>query len=208
MSFDFNFTSDQLAACIPNSNISQWYDPICNILPNYQITSVLRVAAWLAQMGYESNDLIEIEENLNYSAKGLLATFPRYFTPDLANQYQRNPQMIANRVYANRMGNGDESSGDGYNYRGRGLVQITGKENYTSCSNALYGDTSLVDTPDLLCQIDGAISSSCWYWNSRNLNQLADVGDIKSITYRINGGYNGLDERVNRYSKCLQILNS
>jgi len=209
MSFDFNFTVDQLAVCMPNPNISLWYQPICDILPDYQITSVLRMAAWLAQMGHESGDLTEVDENLNYSAKGLRGTFSKYFpTDDLALAYARQPIKIASKVYGNRMGNGSEATQDGWRYHGRGLIQITGKENYTACSNALYGDNRLVDSPELLCGQDGAIRSACWYWNSRDLNSYADNQDMVTITKRINGGTNGLDQRMVRYQRALQALNN
>lgn len=207
MSFEFDFTLDMLASCIPNNSIEQWYEPICDILPQYEIVSVYRVAAWLAQMGHESGDLRELQENLNYSAKGLRGVFGKYFpTDDLAMQYQRRPEMIANRVYGGRMGNGPESTGDGWKFHGRGLIQITGKDNYTRCSHALYGDDRLLQEPDLICDVDGAIRSACWYWNSRNLNDLADIQDIKEITRRINGGYIGLDDRESRYQRALQVL--
>lgn len=207
MGFEFDFTLENLAACIPNPNIEEWYQPICDVLPDYQITSVLRVAAWLAQMGHESGDFCEIEENLNYGAKGLRSVFPHYFPSDaMALEYQRQPQKIANRVYGGRMGNGPEETGDGWKYHGRGLVQITGKENYTHCSNALYGDTRLIDNPELLLEQDGAIRSACWYWNSRNLNEYADNRDMMTITRRINGGTIGLENRVERYHRALQIL--
>jgi putative chitinase len=209
MSFDFDFTQQKLEDCIDNSDIDDWFQPICDILPSYQITSMLRVAAWLAQMGHESEDFCVLEENLNYSAKGLRTVFPRYFPTDaLALQYQRNPEKIANRVYDNRMGNGPEESGDGWKFHGRGLIQITGKDNYTHCSNALYGDLRLLDNPELICDMDGAIRSACWFWNSRELNDFADNKDMITITRRINGGTNGLTERVERYQRILNILNS
>ena len=209
MNFEFDFTPEKLAACIRNPQVNDWYQPIVDVLPRYEITTVLRVAMWFAQMGHESGDLREIEENLNYSAKGLLGVFPRYFpTDELALAYQRKPEMIANRVYGNRMGNGDEQSGDGFRFHGRGLVQITGKENYTHCSQAMYDDLRLLDTPDLLCEQDGAIRSACWYWNSRQLNQWADLGDVVAVTKKINGGTIGLDDRTARYHHALAVLNS
>ena len=207
MSFEFDFTAQHLAACMPNPKIEEWYQPICDVLPEYEITTPLRMAAWLAQMGHESGDLREIEENLNYSAKGLRGVFPRYFpTDEMALEYQRHPQKIASRVYGGRMGNGPEETQEGWLYHGRGLVQITGKENYTHCSMALYGDTRLLETPELLCEQDGAIRSACWFWNSRALNAHADNRDITTITKRINGGTIGLEDRVNRYHRALQVL--
>jgi putative chitinase len=207
MSFEFDFTPEKLAKCMPNKEIDKWFEAIFYTLPDYEITTVLRVAAWLAQMGHESGDLREVQENLNYSAKGLRGIFPRYFPSDeLALEYQRQPQKIANRVYGGRMGNGPEETGDGWKFHGRGLVQITGKENYSHCSQAMYGDSRLLDSPDLLVEQDGAIRSACWYWNSRKLNELADAGDMLTITKRINGGTIGLDDRMNRYRRALQIL--
>jgi len=207
MSFDFTFTPDHLSRCIANQSAADWYEPICDNLPDYDIKSIPRVAAWLAQMGHESGDLRELQENLNYGAKGLRVTFGKYFpTDEMALEYQRQPEKIANRVYGNRMGNGPEITGDGWKFHGRGLVQITGKENYTHCSMALYGDDRLLENPDLLCEMDGAVRSACWYWNSRNLNSLADIGDTETITKRINGGTIGLADREARYRHCLTVL--
>jgi len=207
MSFEFDFTQQHLVACIPSHTSATWYDAICDNLPDYQITNIQRVAAWLAQMGHESNNFTELQENLNYGAKGLRVTFPTHFqTDEIALEYQRKPEQIANRVYGGRMGNGPEETGDGWKFHGRGLIQITGKENYTHCSNALYGDERLLDNPDLLCDMDGAVRSACWFWNSRNLNPLADAGDIVTITKRINGGTIGLPDREARYHHCLSVL--
>lgn len=207
MPFDFNFTEEHLSNCINNHALGDWFAAINDNLPEYGITSVERVAAWLAQMGHESGDFKELKENLNYGAKGLRVTFPKYFPSDeMALAYQRQPEKIANRVYGGRMGNGSEETGDGWKYHGRGLIQITGKDNYTYCSNALYGDLSLLENPDMLCDMDGAVRSACWFWNSRNLNPLADAGDIVTITKRINGGTIGLDDRTNRWHRALSVL--
>jgi putative chitinase len=126
----------------------------------------------------------------------------------MALEYQRQPQKIASRVYGGRMGNGPEETQEGWLFHGRGLIQITGKDNYTHCSNALYGDLRLLDTPELLCQQDGAIRSACWFWNSRELNDFADNHDIITITKRINGGTLGLAERTERYHRALEVLGS
>jgi putative chitinase len=145
MSFEFDFTPEKLLACIPGHNIDAWYEPIVNALPDYEIVTVMRVAAWLAQMGHESGDLREVQENLNYSAKGLRGVFPRYFpTDEMALEYQRKPEKIASRVYGGRMGNGPEETQEGWKFHGRGLVQITGKENYSHCSQALYWPSKMV----------------------------------------------------------------
>jgi putative chitinase len=208
MSFDFDFTPEKLANCINNSHINEWYEHIVAVLPDYEINTVNRVACWLAQMGHESGDFKFTSENLNYSAKGLRGVFGKYFpTDELAQQYQRQPEKIANRVYANRMGNGAESSGDGWKFRGRGIIQITGKSNYTTCSETLYGDPNiLLDNPDILCEMDGAVRSACWFWNSRYLNDWADSLDNLTVTKKINGGTHGLADRDQRLQKNLTIL--
>lgn len=208
MAFEFDFTLDKLAGCINNPAIENWYDTIIQTLPEYNITSINRVAAWLAQMGHESADFRTLVENLNYSAQALRRTWPRHFPTDaIAQQYHRQPERIANRAYANRMGNGPESSGDGWKYRGRGIIQITGKSNYTNCSMALYGDAQiLLDEPQILCEVDGAVRSACWFWNSRDINDPADSQDIVEVTRRINGGTHGLDDRQKRYHRALAVL--
>ena len=207
MSFDFNFTKEKLAGCISNPRISDWYDTLVRILPAYAINTQPRVAAWLAQTGHESGDFRSLVENLNYRAQALVATWPRHFpTMDIANQYHRMPERIANRAYANRMGNGPESSGDGWKYRGRGLIQVTGKTNYTNCSLALYGDTTLVNQPEFLESMDGAVRSACWYWNSRDLNLDADRLNIDTISRKVNGGTKGLEDRQARYQRCMRVL--
>lgn len=208
MSFDFDFTPDALARCINNPNIDQWYDVLYEILPQYGISTKLRVAGWLSQTGHESADFKAVSENLNYGARGLRLTFPKYFPTDaLAEQYQRKPAMIANRVYGGRMGNGPEATGDGWKFRGRGLIQVTGKDNYRRCSLALYGDENLLlDQPELLQDMDGAVRSACWYWNSRNINVDADNGDVLTMTRKINGGTHGLEDRRARYDRCMRSL--
>lgn len=211
MSFDFDFTESKLAACFPaNTQAKDWFASLQQNLPEYQITTLARVAQWLAQVGHESGDLKWTAENLNYGAKGLQGVFGKYFpTADLAQQYERQPQKIANRVYSSRMGNGDEASGDGWLFRGRGLIQVTGRSNYTACSQALYGDPQILQNdPDILSEPDGAVRSACWYWNSRKINAVADREDTKEATRLINGGSNGLQDRVDRYGKYKQILGS
>lgn len=164
-----------------------------------------RQASFLAQTAHESASFTAVKENLNYSAKALRAVFKKYFpTDELAEQYARQPEKIANRVYANRMGNGDEASGDGWRFRGRGLIQLTGKNNYTSCSADIHVD--LIANPEWLESPQGAVSSALWYWNKNNLNSYADVEDIRGMTKRINGGYHGLDDRIAKYNKAKEIL--
>lgn len=169
------------------------------LLNNYGVNTPVRLAHFFAQLEHESN-LKPISENLNYSAVGLMTTFKKYF-PDIkiAKEYERSPAKIANRVYANRMGNGPESSGDGWKYRGRGFIQITGKDNYILLSK----DTRIdyLNNPDLLLNESDSMISALWYWNRIKANDLADKGDIKEITRRINGGYNGLSQRIDNLKK-------
>jgi len=209
MSFDFDFTEDKLISCIPNlQDANLWFASMGNLLPAFGVTSVKRVAMFLAQTSHESVDYRELEENLNYRATTLEEVFPRYFRDVSVNEYANQPEKIANRVYGGRMGNGDEESGDGWRYRGRGILQITGKDNYAECSQALYGDTRLLDNPDLLTTTDGAMGSAGWYWTTRALNEWSDTENIREVTRRINGGYNGLADRMQRYHRALSILAS
>lgn len=168
----------------------------------FGISSDKQQAMFLAQCGHESGGFKIRSENLNYSAQGLLKTFPKYFNQAQADLYQRKPEKIANRVYANRMGNRDEASGDGWKYRGKGFIQLTGKENYTSCGAGIGVD--LVNQPEYLLTDIGAIQSACWFWNSRNLNQYADKDDIVGCTKKINGGKIGLEERTRLYHLLCQ----
>lgn len=174
-----------------------------NLLPANGIDTKERVNMFLAQCGHESGGFTRFTEGLNYSAQGLLATFPKYF-PDLktALGYERQKEKIANRVYANRMGNGPESSGDGWVYRGRGILQCTGKDNYTAFSK----DTNIdaVNNPDLLStDLSVAIKSAIWFWNKNNLNKFADAKDILGATKKINGGTNGLEDRTKHYKELM-----
>jgi putative chitinase len=202
------FTEDAVRQLIPKvKNFDEWYSNLLNTLPEYDIDTPKRVAAFMAQCGHESGGFTLMQENLNYSAKGLVGTFKKYFPTEAhAKPYERKPEMIANRVYANRMGNGDEASGEGWYFRGRGIVQITGKNNYTKCSQSLFESNVLVENPDLLLESEYAIHSACWFWSAARLNELADVGDIKTMTKRINGGYIGLDDRINHYNHAIEIL--
>ena len=202
------FTEDAVRHLIPKvKNFEEWYTNLGDILPEYDIDTPKRVAAFMAQCGHESGGFTLMQENLNYSAKGLRGTFGKYFpNDDIAKQYERKPQMIANRVYGNRMGNGDEASGEGWYFRGRGIIQITGKNNYTKCSQSLFESNVLVENPDLLLESEYAIHSACWFWSAARLNELSDIGDMKTMTKRINGGYIGLEDRINHYNHAIEIL--
>jgi putative chitinase len=162
------------------------------------------IAHFFSQLEHESG-LKPIQENLNYSADGLFKTFPKYFpTKGFAMQYERQPQKIANRVYANRMGNGDEASNDGFKYRGRGFIQLTGKDNYKRLSDAYKVD--FVQYPDLLLQEEYALLSAIWFWGTNGLNKFARLDDIVSITKRINGGTIGLEHRKECLVKWKKLL--
>jgi len=173
-----------------------------SLFERYGLTTKLRIAHFMAQVEHESG-LKPISENLNYSAQGLMQTFSKYFNTNEALLYARKPEKIANRVYANRMGNGNEASGEGWKYRGRGFLQITGKINYHQLANDT--DLDCLKNPDLLIQEANAMISALWFWNKSNLNALADKEDLKSITRKINGGYNGLEHRKELLIKYKKI---
>lgn len=184
-----------------------WYDAVVEALPQYEIYGTMRIAAFMAQCSHESAGFTVLQENLNYSKDGLRKIFPKYFpTDDVAAFYARKPQLIANRVYANRMGNGSEESGEGWKYRGRGLIQLTGKSNYTECSRFMFDDLTLLENPDLLLDPYYAIHSACWFWSKNKLNEIADRQDITLLTKRINGGTIGLQERIREYNHIYEIL--
>ena len=209
MSFEFDFREDQLAQIIlGNLYVPQWFEALGTILPDYDIISVPRVAAFLAQTAHESGNYKTLKENLNYRAETLRKVFPKYFpTDELAQEYANKPnkqEAIANRVYANRMGNGDEESGDGFRYCGRGLIQLTGKNNYTAFAESL--EMPVEDVPEYLATFEGAVQSACWFWETNNLNQWADKGDILTLTKRINGGTIGLEDRIKHYNHALHVL--
>lgn len=200
-----SITEQNLQECLPTNHIvSAWYPIVTSTLNKYSINTLNRVAAFLAQTAHESSDWNILQENLNYSENGLLVTFSKYFNSTTAAQYARQPQKIANRVYANRMGNGPESSGDGWKYRGRGLIQTTGKSNYQVTGNTM--DQDLISNPDLLMSHQGALESACVFWSRNNLNALADTGNIRAITIHINGGTIGLAQRESNYTRNLSIL--
>lgn len=188
--------------------------PMNDTLKAYDINSPIRLCAYLAQIGHECGELSTSVENLNFSATALLSLFGKYFkTEEEAKKYARKPEAIANKVYANRMGNGNDASGDGWRYRGRGLIQLTGKENYQSLSIALKED--FIIFPDLLSTPKYAALSSGWYWKKKKLNERADKmilkgndeeAVFKEITYAINGGYNGYEHRLLLYNRAKKVI--
>jgi putative chitinase len=178
------------------------------IAEKYAINTPLRLAHFLAQAGHESGGFKAVKENLNYSAEGLNKIFPKYFpTVDAAKPYARNPEKIANKVYGNRMGNGDEASGDGFKFRGRGYIQLTGKVNYTAFDTAVPED--ILKDPDLVATKYPLLSAG-WFWGKNNLNALADKGalpgDVTAITKRVNGGTIGLADRQKHFNEYYNLL--
>jgi len=199
-------TLAQLKQIIPKNKYHQhWFDVLQQLLPDYEINTPQRIASFLAQCAHESGEFVFIKENLNYRAATLLKVFPKYF-PDLAlaSQYAGKPERIANRVYANRMGNGSEESGDGYKYCGRGLIQVTGHDNYTWFAESIQ--VSPEEASEYMETFEGAAQSACWFWETANLNAMADRGDIKAMTKTINGGYIGLEDRISHYEHALHVL--
>jgi putative chitinase len=208
--FDFNFTQEHLAAMIPgNPKVAEWYAALADILPKYGITTPRRVAHFMSQCAHESNNFRSLEENLNYSADALARVFPRYFGPGKrdAAAYARNPEKIANYVYMDefrtaKMGN--VNSGDGWRFRGRGLKQLTGRDNYTRFGKSV--GMSAEEAADYVATEKGAVESACWFWDTNKLNTIADTDDVVLMTRRINGGNIGLEDRQQRYNRALPLL--
>ena len=172
---------------------------------SFGVNTKLRLCHFLAQVAHESGKFQALSENLNYSQSGLLKIFPKYFpTAALAAAYNKQPAKIANRVYANRYGNGNEASGDGYKYRGRGLIGVTFKSNYIAFGKAIGED--VVTNPDLVAQPKYAVLAAGWYWDSRKINALADKDDVLGVTKAINGGTNGLDARKALLVQCKKFI--
>jgi putative chitinase len=204
--FDFEFTENKLSQIITNNQyVNEWFAALNTLLPDYDINTVPRVAAFVAQCAHESGGFKMLKENLNYRAVTLRKIFPKYFPTDaLAEQYAGKQELIANKVYGGRMGNGDESSGDGFRYCGRGLIQLTGKNNYMAFAESI--ETPVEEIPEFLGTFEGAVQSACWFWETNNLNQWADKGDILTLTKRINGGTIGLEDRIKHYNHAMHIL--
>jgi len=179
--------------------------PLEKVCAKYGINSKMRLAAFLAQVGHESGGFRYLKENLNYSSDALLRVFPKYFpTRALAEIYARKPAKIGARIYANRMGNGDEASGDGYRFCGRGAIQLTGRQNYERFAAAM--EMSLDEAIAYLETPEGACMGAGWFWADNGLNALADSGDFVTLTRRINGGTNGLADRQALYAKAKRLL--
>jgi putative chitinase len=195
---------NKLKGHIPDGVIAQ----IPSVMSTFKIDTALRLSHFLAQCGHESAGFKAIQENLNYGAKGLLGIFKKYFpTEAKALQYERKPEKIANLVYGSRMGNGDEASGDGYKFRGRGYIQLTGKNNYVAFGKAINEDIAV--NPDLVAT-KYPLLSAAWFWSSNSLNALADKGaddaSVTAITKRVNGGTIGLPDRIKHFKEYYTLL--
>lgn len=207
-------TLSQLKQLLPkNKYVEHWHHALNQLLPDYDINTAARIAAFIAQCSHESGGFTTLKENLNYKPQSLRRLFSKYFPDDaIANQYCARPnkqEAIANRIYANRMGNSDESSGDGYRFCGRGLIQLTGRSNYQSFADSIEVDgrpLKIDEVPEYLATFEGAAQSACWFWETNNLNQWADKGDILTLTKRINGGTIGLEDRKKHYEHALHVL--
>jgi putative chitinase len=201
-------TTAQFSKLFPNcKDPAGWVDAMNEVFPKYGIDTPKRIASFVAQCGHESGGWRVFSENLNYSAKSLDAVFGKYFVRAGRNaeDYARQPEKIANVVYANRMDNGDADSGDGWKYRGRGPIQLTGKANYSAFAADM--DVDVIDNPDLVSEDkEVALMSAIWFWNKNKLNQYADSDDIKTMTKRINGGYIGLEDRIHHWKDALELL--
>lgn len=202
-------TQSQLKQLLPkNPYVEYWHHALEQLFPDYDIDTPKRMAAFIAQCSHESAGFTALKENLNYRWQTLRKLFPKYFTDDrIAQEYAAKPnkqEAIANRIYANRMGNRDELSGDGFAFCGRGLIQLTGRANYQAFADSL--EMKIEDVPEYLQTFEGAAQSACWFWESNNLNRFADAGDIKGLTKAINGGYIGLADRIQHYEHALHVL--
>lgn len=205
-------TEEQLAAMLPtNREISEWCKVLNSALPKYDITNARRIAGFISQCAHESRDFTAMEENLNYSQQALERVFPRYFGPGKRNaaDYARNPEKIANYVYMDenrsaRGALGNTKPGDGWRFRGRGLKQLTGRNNYARFA-AAYNMTP-EQASDWIETKEGALASALWFWKTNNLNPVADTGDVVALTKRINGGDIGLSDRQHRYNVAMQAL--
>ena len=206
MSISRNQFANALYEDTSDSDIDKVYPAFAAAMEEFEIVTPQQVAMFLAQCAHESNYFTQVTENLNYSADGLNKIFPKYFrnAGRDANQFHRQPEKIANIVYANRMGNGDTASGDGWRFRGRGYIQLTGKNNYIACGDDLEVD--LVNNPDYLLTPEGAARSAAWFWWQNDLNIFADRNDIVGCTRRVNGGTIGLEHRKEIWEEVLSSL--
>jgi putative chitinase len=212
--FNFDFSLEDLTAILKsNKEVAAWHVALTKILPKYEINTKERVAAFIAQTAHESGNYTTLKENLNYSAAGLAKTWPKRFVSEAAAMpYNRNPEKIANKVYADRLGNGNEASGDGWKYRGRGVIQLTGKDNVAAFAKSI--NKTLDETVTYLETKEGAIESACWYWKTNNLNRWVDIKDFDGLSDCINLGRKtpaigdaiGFADRKSKYDLALSLF--
>lgn len=205
--FDFKFEKWMVEELLHgNREAGEWYDAMCEILPLWEINTIPRVAGFIAQCSHESRNFTVLTENLNYSASALNKIFPKYFkrAGRNAQEYHRQPEKIANVIYANRMDNGDTDSGDGWRFRGGGILQLTGRYNYTEFGEDV--DMSAEEAVEYVRTKKGALDSACWFWDENNINKHCDNNDIIKMTKRINGGTIGLEDRKKHWLHALDVL--
>jgi putative chitinase len=202
----FDFKVEQVAELLPRVNSLLWHDAMQRVLPKWDIDTIDRVAGFIAQTSHESAGYSVLTENLNYSAEALDKIFPKYFkrAGRDAKDYHRQPEKIANVIYANRMDNGDTDSGDGWRFRGGGILQLTGRYNYTQFGKA--EDKTAEEATEFVRSPIGALASACWFWDTNNINKYCDNQDITGMTKRINGGTIGLEDRKKHYAHALEVL--
>jgi putative chitinase len=209
-------TESQLKQMIPgNKHVGYWHNALEQLLPDYDINTPQRIAAFIAQCAHESGNFTTLKENLNYRPATLRKLFPKYFpTDELAEEYCRKSnkqEAIANRIYANRMGNSSEfdTADPPSKWIGRGLIQLTGRHNYQNFADSIEVDgrpLNINEVPEYLATFEGAAQSACWFWETNKLNTWADAGNIKELTRRINGGFIGLEDRIKHYNHALSVM--
>ena len=209
-------TESQLKQMIPgNKHVGYWHNALEQLLPDYDINTPQRIAAFIAQCAHESGNFTTLKENLNYRPATLRKLFPKYFpTDELAEEYCRKSnkqEAIANRIYANRMGNSSEfdTADPPSKWIGRGLIQLTGRHNYQNFADSIEVDgrpLNINEVPEYLASFEGAAQSACWFWETNKLNTWADAGNIKELTRRINGGFIGLEDRIKHYNHALSVM--
>lgn len=202
-------TKEALQASLPsNRSAGDWLDIVQKYFDKYEINTLNRGAAFISQTGHESKDWQTLEENLNYSVTNINKVFPKYFSRAGRDPkpYAHNPEKLANIVYANRLGNGDTNSGDGWKFRGRGIIQLTGRDHYTN-----FGKTVGMTPEEVITYIttkEGALEAAVWYWSRNQINKIADTGDVVAISKAINGGDIGLEDRKKRFAEVKKILSA
>jgi putative chitinase len=197
-------TRENLLAITTPAMADKWLNPLIATCEQFEINTPERIAGFLSQIAHESAGFSATRENLNYSAEALCRVWPSRFNAENCQEYARNPEKIANKAYSSRMGNGPEESGDGAKFLGRGLIQLTGKDNYSRFSAATGVD--VVENPELVAEPEMAALSAGWFWSTNGLNALADNRDVVAMTKKINGGTHGLDDRQAKYAAVLASM--